>query len=150
MANSFWKPVLALPLLTGCYQYTAANRLAIEPATPVSVDLSPRGTINVAGKIGGNVVTIQGNVTETTASSLTIALMTVRRRGETALSKWNGESITLASDDIDEVKTRELSRRRTTVAAVALAATSVGIVIGIAKATGGASGTVGGSPVPTP
>lgn len=139
-----------LPFVAGCYQYVPANRAELSPATAVSVELSSRGTTNVAGKIGNNVVAIEGYVTEASPSSLTIALLAVRRRGENIPSTWSGESITLASDDIDEVKTRQLSRRRTAVASAAVAAASVGIVIGIAKATGGASGTVGGKPSPNP
>jgi len=151
MANSIWKPVVTLPLLlTGCYEYAPTNQASIAVATPVSIELSERGSMNVASKIGSNVVTVQGNVTESAPGSLTIALAGVKRRGEVAISTWSGESITLASDDIDEVKTRRLSRRRTAVASAALAAASVGIVVGIAKATGEASGTVGGKPSPNP
>jgi hypothetical protein len=150
MANSFWKPIVALTFLAGCFEYVPTSRGTLSAATPVSVELSSRGTTNVASKIGSNVVAVQGSVTESTPSSLTIALAAVKRRGETAMSTWSGESITLASDDIDEVKTRRLSRRRTAVASAALAAASVGIVVGIAKATGDASGTVGGKPNPNP
>lgn len=151
MANSFWKPVVALPLVLGaCYEYAPTNHAALAVATPVSIDLSNRGTINVASKIGSNVITVEGSVTESTPGSLTIALAGVRRRGETAISTWSGESITLGSDDIDEVKTRRLSRRRTAVASAALAVASVGIVVGIAKATGTADGSVGGKPSPNP
>ena len=150
MANSLWKPIVAMPLMAACYQYEPANRASVAPATPVSVELSASGTTNVASKIGSNVVTVQGNVTQASPSSLTIALLGVKRRGETAMSTWSGESITLATDDIDEVKTKRLSRGRTAVASAALAAASVGIVIGIAKATGEASGSGGGRPIPNP
>lgn len=151
MANSFWKPVVAVPLLlTGCYEYVPTSHHQLAVATPVSVELSSRGTMSVATKIGNNVATVEGNVTESSPGSLTIALVGVKRRGETAVSAWSGESITLASDDIDEVKTRRLSRRRTAVASAALAAASVGIVVGIAKATGTADGSVGGKPSPNP
>ena len=146
MANSFWKPVVALPILAGCYQYTPANQNGLAPTTPVSVELSARGSENVTSKIGSNVVAVQGNVTDASPSSLTIALLAVKRRGETVMSTWGGESITLASGDIAELKTRQLSRRRTAVASAALAAASVGIIVGIARATGQASGTTGGRP----
>lgn len=142
--------IAALPLLAGCYQYVPSPRSGLPPATPVSVELSPRGTLNVANKIGDNVVTVEGNVTEASNSSLTLALLAVRRRGDPAPSTWSGESITLAADDINEVKRRRLSRSRTTLASVALGAASVGLVVGIAKATGSASGSVLGKPSPNP
>lgn len=150
MANPLWKSLAMLPLVAGCYQYLPANRAELSTATAVSVNLSSRGTTNVAGKIGNNVVTVEGNVTDASPSSLTIALRSVRRRGETVPSTWNGESISLGPDDIDEVKTRQLSRRRTAVASALAAAASVGIVIGIAKSTGGSSGSGGGPPPPPP
>ena len=150
MPTSLWKPVVALPLMAACYQYEPVNHAALPAATPVSVELSTRGMTNVSSKIGSNVVTLQGNVTDSSPSSLTIALLAVKRRGETAMSTWSGESITLATDDIDEVKTKRLSRGRTAVASAALVAASVGVVVGIAKATGEASGSTGGRPTPNP
>ena len=151
MAKFPWKSVAALPLaLAGCYKYVSTDHAGLTPATPVSVALSMRGTINVASKIGENVVAVEGSVTEASQSSLTLALQAVRRKGESAMATWNGESITRAADENGEVKRRELSRGRTAVASAALAVASVGIVVGIAKATGEASGTVGGKPTPNP
>jgi hypothetical protein len=151
MAHSMWKSAALLPLaLAGCYKYVSTDHSGLTPATPVSVELSMRGTMNVASKIGENVVAVEGSVTEASPSSLTLALQAVRRKGESNMATWNGESITLASDEIGEVKRRELSRGRTAFASAALAAASVGIVVGIAKATGQASGPVGGKPTPNP
>lgn len=150
LVNSFWRPVAALPFVAGCYQYVPAPNTALAPATAVSVELSPRGTVNVASKIGDNVVAVEGNVTEANSSSLTLALLAVRRRGDPAPSTWSGESITLAPEEIVQVKRRELSRRRTVLASAAFAAASVGVVVGIAKATGQASGGTGSKPSPNP
>lgn len=145
-----WTRVIVLPFLAGCYQYVPATAHTLPPATPVFVELSPRGTVNVASKIGDNVMGVEGSVTEANASSLTLALNAVRRRGENVVSNWSGESLTLGLEDISQVKRRELSRRRTAVASVALGAASVGLVVAIARATGAASGSVGGRPVPNP
>jgi len=151
IAKSLWKPVAVLPLvLAGCYKYVPADHAELAPATPVSVELSERGTVNLAPKIGQSVVVVEGNITDASASSLTLALESVRRRGESAVANWNGESITLSSDEIAQVKRRELSRSRTVVASAALAAASVGIIVGIAKATGQTSGSTGGKPSPNP
>jgi len=92
--------------------------------------------------------TSAGTRTDASASSLTLALENIRRRGESSVANWNGESITLSLDDIAQVKRRELSRSRTVAASTVLVAASVGIIVGIAKATGQASG--GGGPKPTP
>lgn len=151
IAKSLWKPVAVLPLvLAGCYKYVPTDYAGLAAATPVSVELSARGMSNLAPKIGPNVEVVEGNITDATASSLTLALQSVRRRGESSAANWNGESITLASDEIDQIKRRELSRSRTVMASAALAAASVGIVVGIAKATGEASGSGGVKPSPNP
>ena len=151
IAKSFWKPVGILPLvLAGCYKYVPTDHATLTAATPVSVELSARGMINLEPKIGPNVVVVEGNITGATASSLTLALESVRRRGESSVANWNGESITLSSDEIAQVKRRELSRGRTFAASTALVAASVGIIVGIAKATGQASGSTGGQPTPNP
>jgi hypothetical protein len=151
MSKPLWKSLAALPLVVaGCYKYEPVDHTSVSPTTSVSVELSVRGTENVANKIGKNVVAVEGTVTEASPSALTLALSAVRRRGESSASTWSGESITLASDEISQVKRRALSRGRTAVASAAVAAASVGIVIGIAKATGEASGTVGGKPTPNP
>jgi hypothetical protein len=150
MAN-FWKPAAALPfLLAGCYRYVPVEDTRLAPATPVSIELSAQGTRSVASRIGSNVVVVEGNVTEASPSSLTLALMSVRRRGENSVSTWSGESLTLAREEIDQVSRKELSPRRTAVASVALGAASVGLVVAIAKATGAASGSAGGKPSPNP
>ena len=151
MAKLPWKSVAALPLVVaGCYKYVSTDLAGLSPATAVSVELSTRGTMNVASKIGENVVAVEGSVTQVSQSSLTLSLHGVRRRGDNATSTWNGESITLASDEIADVKRRQLSRSRTVVASAAFAAASVGIVVGIAKSKGDASGTSGGGPPPPP
>jgi hypothetical protein len=147
---SWWKAVVAMPFLAGCYQYVPADHTDLPPATAISVELSARGTTNVASRIGENVVAVEGNVTESTSSSLTLALLAVRRRGENTPSTWNRESITLATDEIGRVKRRQLSRGRTAVASAALATASVGLVVAIAKATGSAEGSVVGKPSPNP
>jgi hypothetical protein len=151
IAKSLWKPVAVLPLvLAGCYKYVPADHAQLAPATPVSVELSDRGTVNVASKLGTSVVVLEGSIMNATASSLTLALESVRRRGESAVANWNGESVTLSSDEIAQVSRKELSRSRTLVASTALVAASVGIIVGIAKATGQASGSTGGKPSPNP
>ncbi|HEX5076454.1 MAG TPA: hypothetical protein VFW03_24800 [Gemmatimonadaceae bacterium] len=151
IAKSVWKPVAVLPVvLAGCFKYVPADHAELAPATPVSVELSALGMTNLAPKIGPNVVVVEGSITDASASSLTLALESVRRRGESSVANWNGESITLSSAEIGQVKRRELARGRTVAASAALAAASVGIVVGIAKATGQASGTVGGKPSPNP
>ena len=144
------KSLTALLVLAGCYRYVPTSHAELPPSTPVTIELTTRGGLNVAPKLGDNVVGLEGNVAEASTSSLTLSLAGVRRRGDTAVSTWSGEAITLASEDIGQIKRRELSRSRTAVASAAVGAASVSLVIAIAKAAGKAEGSTGGKPSPSP
>jgi hypothetical protein len=127
---------LALLGAAGCYRYVASEPGALSPGAEVSIDLSSAGTASVRPALGDFVTRIEGNVASSDASGVTLSLTSVLRRGDVSPSTWNGETIRLAAADVSSVRTREFSRSRTTAAAVALGAASVGLVIAIAKATG--------------
>ena len=117
----------------------------------VVVDLSESGTDRLRSSIGNYVTMLEGDVEAAKADTLTLALTSVYRRGEVAPSTWTGETIQLSASDMEHVKRSELSRGRTTAAAVSLGAVGVGLVYMIARATGLVGGGGGGKgPVPTP
>ena len=77
MSKPLWKS-LTLPLVVaGCYQYEPVDHAGVPATTSVSVELSARGTTNVANKIGQNVVAVEGTVTEA-AHRRSLALSAVR------------------------------------------------------------------------
>ena len=144
--------LLAVLLVTGgCFRYVAAEPGNLSAGTDVAVDLSAQGTASVRPAIGDFVTQVEGNVTESNGSGITLSLAAVKRRGDVSPSTWSGESIHLAPADIAAVRMREFSRSRTTIAGVALGAATVGLVIAIAKAVGllETSGGVG-KPIPPP
>lgn len=149
--RSAWFLAVTLIGSSGCYRYVASEPGALKAGTAVAIDLTSSGTANVRPAIGDFVTSVEGSVTESNGSGVTLALMAVRRRGDVSPSTWTGESLHLASADIEGVKTRQFARGRTTVAAVALGAAAVGLVIAIARATGllEVSGG-GGKTVPPP
>lgn len=146
-----WLLLLALGGTSGCYKYVAAETSSLTTGRDVAIDLSSAGTVNVRPAIGDFATRVEGRVTQASASGITLALHAVRRRGEVQSSTWNGESLDLASGDIAAVRTREFSRSRTTVSAIALGSVGVGLVIAIARAVGllEVSGG-GGKPIPPP
>lgn len=142
--------LLGVSVLNGCYRYVPVDASGLAPGTHVSVEVTSRGSANLQPKIGNNVTVLEGTVAASDAGGITVALLSVRRRGEVQPSTWSGESIRLASDEIAEVKGRQLSRGRTIAASAALGAAAVAVVIAIAKATGSASNGTGPRPTPTP
>ena len=146
-----WLLLLALAGASGCYKYVAAETTSLTTGREVAIDLSSAGTVNVRPAIGDFVNRVEGTVTQANGPGLTLALSAVRRRGEVSSSTWNGETLQLAPGDIAAVRTKEFSRSRTTISAVALGGVGVGLVYAIARAVGllETSGG-GGKPVPPP
>ncbi len=146
-----WLLIVALAGSTGCYRYVPVEPGAVTPGTEVAVDLTSTGTANVRPAVGDFAERLEGRITESSADGLTLQLTSVQRRGEPKPSTWTGETIRLGTADIDGLNLRQFARGRTTVAAVALGAASVGLVIAIAKAVGilEVSGSTG-KPIPPP
>jgi hypothetical protein len=142
--------LVASVAVAGCYRYVPAANLAVPTGSRVSVELTSAGTATLRPTLGDFVTKIEGDVTQATGSQLTLALVTVHRRGEIAPSTWHGESVQVGTNDVQEVKQRQLSRGKTTAAFVALGAAGVGLVYAIAKATGLVSGEAGSRPPPNP
>lgn len=146
-----WILLIAFSGTSGCYKYVAAETSSLSTGREVAIELSSAGTVNVRPSIGDFVSRVEGTVTQSSSSGITLALQAVRRRGEVASSMWKGETLQLASGDIASVKTKEFSKSRTTASAVALGSIGVGLVIALARAVGllEASGG-GGKPIPPP
>lgn len=143
--------LLLVSALSGCYRYVPTTRSSLAPGESVSVALTLQGSVNTAPSIGNNVASLEGTVSGIDSSGdITLALLSVRRRGENLASTWSGESIRLSSADIAEVSTKQLSRGRTVAAWTALGVASVGLIVAIAKATDLVGGGSGGRPIPTP
>ena len=149
--RSPWLLAVALAGSTGCYRYVVVEPGAITPGSEVAIELTSAGTASVRPAIGDFATKLEGRITESGADGLTLQLSSVQRRGDVSPSIWTGETIRLGTTDIDQINLRQFARGRTTVAAVALGAASVGLVIAIAKAVGllEVSGS-GGKPIPPP
>ena len=143
--------LLVVSAVSGCYRYVPTTRTSLAPGASVSVALTLQGSINAAPRIGSDVASLEGTVSDTDSSGgMTLSLLSVRRRGENLPSTWSGESIRLSSEDIAEIRGKQLSRGRTVAAWTALGAASVGFIVAIARATDLVGGGGGGRPIPTP
>ena len=142
--------LLLVATISGCYRYVPTARSSLAPGAPVMIALTLLGSVNTAQRIGNNVAAVEGTVSDIDSAGVTVSLLSVRRRGENLASTWSGELLRLSSEDILEIRSKELSRGRTAVAWTAFAAGSAGLVVAIAKATGLVGGSSGGRPIPTP
>lgn len=145
------RTILLLVSAAGCYRYVPTTQSSITPGAPVLVALTLQGSIDVAPRIGQNVASVEGSLSQTDSSgALTLSLLSVRRRGENVATMWGGETLRLSSEDIAEVRGKQLSRGRTAVAWTALGAASAGLIIAIARSTDLVGGSTGGRPIPNP
>jgi hypothetical protein len=142
--------VLGLSVVTGCYRYVATPLTSLSPGAHVAVEVTTRGAVSLEPRLGRNVSQVEGTVTSSDATGVTLALLSVRRRGEVQPSTWEGESLHLTGDDIEQLRSRQLSRGRTIVASTALGAAAVSIIVAIARSTGQASTGTGPRPTPNP
>lgn len=135
----------------GCYRSVPTTRNSLAPGSDVSVALTSQGSVNAIPRIGDNVASVEGIVSDIDSSGgITLALHSVRRRGENLSSTWTGESLHLSSEDIAEIRAKQFSRGRTVAAWTALGAASAALIVAIAKAVDNVSGSTGGRPIPTP
>ena len=143
--------LLLVSVVSGCYRYVPTTNASLAPGAAVSVVLTLQGTLNAARSIGNNVASVEGTLSNTDSTGgITLSLLSVTRRGENLPSTWSGESLRLSSEDIAEIRGKQLSRGRTVAAWTALGAASVGLIVVIAKAVENVSGSSGGRPIPTP
>lgn len=143
--------LLLVSAVSGCYRYVPTTHTSLAPGASVSVALTLQGSINAARSIGNNVASVEGIVSNTDSTGgITLSLLSVRRQGENLPSTWSGESIRLSSEDIAEIRGKQLSRGRTVAAWTVLGAASVGLIVAIARAVDNVSGGGGGRPIPTP
>jgi hypothetical protein len=102
------------------------------------VQLTDRGTADLAHLLGPSVGAVEGRVLAADDSALTLAVLLTRRR-DGVESFWRGERVTVARGQVAWLGTRSLARGRSALLAGA-------VVAGAALAAGTLSGGLGGGP----
>ena len=138
----------AAVLTAGCYTYTDVQTGTSMPAdTFVRVELTDVGTTNVTKAIGPYVLMLDGPLETSGSNGVSMRITSLRRRGE-GETRWTGDQITLAREDIRYIHQRSLSRGRTIAAATGFIGGGHGLLYIIAKAAGLVSGTPMRPPTP--
>ena len=137
--------IVTLPfMISACYTYRPVTASVAPTGVRVKASLSDAGRVSVAPFVGAGVTFVEGEVLDSDATSVTIALASVKRQGEQATG-WSGERLTLQRSDIAMMGERSLSRSRTSWAVAGLSAAAA-IAVMAAQGTLRGIGGGGGGP----
>jgi hypothetical protein len=111
------KPIRSLPLLTvvllgGCYSYHPLETAIPTPGTRVAAELTDAGSLQMASQIGPNVISVRGEVVESTSDALLLTLTSVMGRNEQEVF-WSGEQVRIPLTTVARVQQRRFALGKT-------------------------------------
>jgi hypothetical protein len=130
--------MVALSVGTACFTYVPVATEAAPAGTDVRVGLTTAGSTQLAQSLGARVVSMDGKLASSPAdSAVKIAAQWVQT-AEGVRQPWTGTpTITLPRSYLMDVQKRAIDRRKSTIAAIALAGSVA--VIGAVVMRGGSS-----------
>ena len=139
--------LLTVPTLAAaCHRYVPVTG-TLPRGARVAVELTDRGTVELAKYVGPGVGTLEGSLIHMDDSVITIGVTTARQRNGIE-SYWTGEQVPVDRDYVANVEERQVSRPRTAVAAAGftllLSALAVAFTGGFSGANGGGDPGSGG------
>ncbi len=134
-------------LLQGCYTTLPLEQGAPPTSVEVQLLMNDKGRLDVSQKLGSAVDKVEGVVTAQTSDSYTLAVSRVFQIGG-AVSKWNGEVVTISKDGTNGYQLHTYSKSKTVILAVAITAAVVLFLVSV-KLIGNGSDTPGMSGCPT-
>jgi hypothetical protein len=118
--------VLLFPFLNGCYTYKRVATTQLPQGTDVSLTITDQGRVGLGDRMGPGVMRVNGRVVDPSDSAWVVRVSSVEMLAG-GKTNWSGEEVRLPRAYVGEVGTRELSRKKTWLAA--------GITIGAVAAT---------------
>jgi hypothetical protein len=125
---------------TGCYSYPVRPLAEVSRSAVVSAEITDVGRVALAAPIGSGVARVDGTVLEANDSTMRLAVTEVTFLSGLS-NKWQGQDVTLRTQDIKSVSQRTYSKQRTTIAII-LGAVLAGALI-VAGFTGLFTGDAG-------
>ena len=112
-----------------CYTYTPVISTTPELATHVTVVLNDYGRLEASRQIGPHADRVEGSVVSTSDTGYSLAVSGVKSISGNWV-KWTGETVSLRRDHVASVTQRELSKPRTAIFAVGVAAAVTAVIVG--------------------
>lgn len=119
---------LLLPAAQACYDYQRVET-APPPGERVSLEITDRGRVALGDRFGPGLATVEGTLVAQDGGDYVIRVARVTQvAGSSAL--WSGEETRLNHDYVGTLRTRTLSKLRTTLLVGGIAAGVVALSIG--------------------
>lgn len=101
-----------LVIANGCYTLTPVANIGVPLGTTVALDINDAGRVALGGSMGPEIRQVEGRLVGNANNEYTLAVSGVRflRGGE---QRWNGERVTIRSENVSALSERRLSKGRT-------------------------------------
>ncbi len=131
---------MGLALNTACYAYVPLMTGAPPPGEEVRVQLNGEGTTELARYLGPRVTSVDGKLSSVSSDGSMVIAAAWVQIADGARQQWTGEGlVTFPKGYVTSVELRTLNRRKSTIAAVALAGSLVAIGVIVMRAGGSGS-----------
>jgi hypothetical protein len=124
---------------TACYRYAPIQGVATDAGQQVRVQLTDKGSVDLAPMIGPTILTLDGTLTSARDTMITLAVTTAIARNGVETS-WRGERVDIPRSAVNGVRLRTLDKRRSWI----VAAGSVGAAVAMGVAFNLLGGSFGG------
>ncbi len=105
--------LLLLFHVSGCYHYVPVSSTSLPVGANVSVGISDQGRIALTEPVGPGVRRLSGMVVASTDTTVVLAVNGVDYIDLDTTVRWDGERVTLSRSFINDIRERQLSKRRT-------------------------------------
>ena len=139
----------ALVTMTGCYSYLPAPARLVEPGTDVRIHLTEARDIELASITVRDVVQVDGQLTDWTASGDALIFTTSLLARSGVVQRTQSEIVPIPEVQIEVMEAPKLDGLRTAVLVGAGGAALVGMILAIGN-SGNSGGGNGGEPPPPP
>jgi len=135
--------IVSLAMNTACYSYVPVQTIPPSSAD-VRVELSKDGTSDLARYLGPRVIAVDGKLSAIAADGSLIIAVSMVQIEDGPHQIWTGEGdVTFPQGYLTSVQVRTLNKKKSTIAAIAIAASLVAVMEVIVKAGGAGSDTPG-------
>src|ERR1700738_1356423 len=133
--------VAALLMVSACYRYTPIDGGSSSVGREVVLELSERGSIDLAPQLGAQLKSVSGRISDFSGDVYQVSVTQTTSRGGVE-TLWRGENAAVPRAYVTGVGDRQLDKRRTSVAA---GLTVLGVALaGRAFGVNGLEGILGG------
>jgi hypothetical protein len=140
--------LLVVLVVNGCYSYHPLESPAPASGTRVAADLTDSGSLAMASQIGPGIISVRGEVVESSSDGLLLALISVLGRNDQEMF-WRGEQVQIPLITVARVQQRRFALGKTILfGGVVVGGLFAAVAAFTGDGSGGGGGGGGGGPSP--